>query len=155
MGKFFRLTCKKAYVSETNDLFISLVSLSYVLAFMEYWPHLDCKYTSNFTHISITNLKVFTLFYDSSVCGLSCDCGLNCKTAMRRNATVSMVESVCYFNRKIGLPDLGIASFRVAINLHLTTTICDSMHTAIRNSSFLKPLALLQSFLSRIRLKAE
>ena len=137
-------------MSETNDLLISLVSLSYVLAFTEYSPHVGCKYTSNFTHHSITNLKVLTLFYDSCVCGLSCDC----KTAIRRNATMSMVESVCYFNRKIGLPDFGIASFRVAINLHLTT-IYYSIHTAVRNSSFSKPLALLQSFSSRITLKAE
>ena len=130
------------------------MSLSYVFTFMEYWPHLVRKYTSNFTHHSITNLKVLTLFDDSCVCGLSCDFGLNCKTAITRNATASMVESMCYFNRKIGLPDLCIASFRVAINLHLTTTIYNSMHTAVRNSSLSKPLALLQSFSSRITLKA-
>ena len=127
------------------------MSLSYVLAFMEYWPHLDGKYTSDLTHHSITNLKVFTLFYDSCVCGLSCDCGLNCKTAIRRNATASIIKSMCYFNRKIGLPDLGIASFRVAIDLHFTTTICYSIHTAVRNSGFSK----LQSFSLRITLKAE
>ena len=129
--------------------------LSYVLAFVEYWPHLACKYTSIFTHNSITNLKVLTFFYDSCVCGLSCDCGLNYKTAIRRNATAPMVESMCYISRKIALPDLGIASSRVAINFHSTTTICYSMHTAVQNSSFSKLLALLQSFSSRITLKAE
>ena len=127
------------------------MSLSYVLAFMEYWPHLDCKYTSNFPHHSITDLKVLTLFNDSCVCGLICDCGLNCKTAIRRNAKASMKESMCYFNRKVGLPNLGRASFRVAIDLHFTTTICFSMHTAVRNSGF----SNLESFSSRITLKAE
>ena len=58
------------------------------------------------------------------------------KTAIRRNATAPIVETMCYFVRKIGLPDFGIASFRVGINLDLTTTICYSMHTAVCNSSF-------------------
>ena len=58
-------------MSETNDLFISRVSLSYVLAFMEYWPHVERKYASNFTYHSITNLKVITIFYDYCVSGLS------------------------------------------------------------------------------------
>ena len=62
---------------------------------------------------------------------------------------------MCYFNRKIGLPDLGIASFKVAINLHLTTMICYSMNTAVCDSNFLKLLALLQSFSSSITLKTE
>ena len=52
-----------------------------------------------------------------------------------------------------GLPDLGIASLRVAINLHVTTTICYNMHTAVRNGSISKPLSLLQSFSLRITLK--
>ena len=47
-----------------------------------------------------------------------------------------MVKSMCYLNVKKGQPDLGIASFRVAINLHLTTTIYYSMHTPVRDSSF-------------------
>ena len=81
MLRFFRPTCNKEGVSETKYLFISLLSLSYVLALMEYCIHLGCKYTSNFTHHSITNLKVLTIFCDCCVCGLSCDCGLNC---MRR-----------------------------------------------------------------------
>ena len=118
---------------------------------MEYWLHLGCKYTSNFTHHSITNLEVLGLFNDSCVYGLSCDCGLNCQTAIRRNAAASMVESMCYFDRKIGLPDLDMASFRVAIDLHFTTAICYSMHTAVRNSGFSK----LENFSSRIALKAE
>ena len=103
---------------------------------MEYWPHIARKYTSNFTHHSNTNLKVLAIFYDSSVWGLSCDCGLNCETTIRRNATAPIAETMCYFNRKIEQPHLGIASFRVAINLHFTTTIYYSMHTAVRNSSF-------------------
>ena len=107
---------------------------------MEYWPHVDCKYT---------------IFYDCCVCGLSCNCGLNCKTAIRGNATAAIAETMCYLNRKIEQPDLGIANFRVAINLHFTTTISYSMHTAVRNSSFSKLLALLQSFTSRFTLKAE
>ena len=131
------------------------MSLSYVLAFIESWPRLDCKYTSNFTHYSITNLKVLTLFYDFCACGLCCDCVLNYQTAIKRNATASIVETMCYFKRKIGLPDLSLASFRVAINLHLTTAISYSLHAAVRNSSLSKPLALLQSFSSRITLKPE
>ena len=102
---------------------------------MEYWPHIDGKYTSNFTHHSFKNLKVLTIFYDSCVCGLSCDCGLNCETAIRRNATESIVETMCYFNRKIVLPDLGIASLRVAITLQLAKMICYSMHAAVHSSS--------------------
>ena len=66
------------------------MSFSYVLAFVDYWPHVDGTYTSHFTHHSITNLKVLTIFYDCCVCGLSCDCGLNCETAIRRNATALM-----------------------------------------------------------------
>ena len=108
---------------------------------MDYWPHLAGKYTSNFTHHSITNLKVLTIFYDSCVCGLSCDCALNCETTIRRNATAPIVETICYFNRKIGLPDLGITSFRVPIYQHLTTTICYSIHAAVCNSSFSKPFS--------------
>jgi len=50
---------------------------------------------------------------------------------------------------------MGIASFRVTKNLLSTTKICYSMHTAVRNSSFSKPLALLQSFLLMVKLKAE
>ena len=87
------------------NICLSLLSLSYVLALMEYCIHVDRKYTSNFTHHSITNLKVLTIFCDCYVCGLSCDCGLNCETAIKRNATASILESMCYFNRKIGLPD--------------------------------------------------
>ena len=109
---------------------------------MEYCPHGGCKYTSNFTHHSITNLKVLTIFYNCCVCGLSCDFRVNCETAIRRNPTAPAEETMRYFNRKIGLPDLDIASFRLIINLHLTTTICYSMHTRVRNSSFSKPLAL-------------
>ena len=71
------------------------------------------------------------------------------------NATASIVESMCYFNRKIRLSDLGIATFRVAINFHLTTTICYTMHTAVCNTNISKLLALLQSFSSRITLKTE
>ena len=73
---------------------------------MDYWPHAGRKYTSNFTHHSITNLKVLTIFYDCCVCGISCDWGLNSETAFIRNATARIVETMCYFNRKIGLPDL-------------------------------------------------
>ena len=60
-------------LSETNDLFISLVSLSYVLSFMEYWSHVGRKYTSKFTHHSITNLKIVPIFYGCCVCGLTCE----------------------------------------------------------------------------------
>ena len=91
---------------------------------MEYWTHVDGNYTSNFTHHSITNLKLLTIFYDSFISGVFCDYGLNCETGIRRNATASIVETMCYFNRKIGLPDLGVASSRVAIDLNFTTTIC-------------------------------
>ena len=98
MLRFFRPACKKEGVSETKYLFISLLSLSYVLALMEYCTHLGRKYTSNLTYHSITNLKVFTIFCDSSVSGLSCDCGLNCETAIKRNATAFILESMCYFN---------------------------------------------------------
>ena len=77
------------------------------------------------------------------------------ETRIRRNATARIVETMCYFNREIGLPDFGVASFGVAIILHLAKTICYSMHTVVRNSSFSKPLTLLQSFSSRITLKAE
>jgi len=132
------------------------VSFSYVLAFMEYCPHVGCKYTSNFTHHSITNPKVLTIF--TIVVGLWSFLRFWIKlfrTVIRRNAPASIVETMCYFNRKIGLPDLAIASFRVAINLYFITTICYSMYTAVRNSSFSKLLALLQSFLPRITLKAE
>jgi len=69
--------------------------------YMDYWPHVGRKYTSNFTQHSITNLKVLMIFYDCCVCGLSCDCGLNCETAIKRNATKPIVETMCYFNRKI------------------------------------------------------
>ena len=65
--------------SETNDLLISLASLSFVLSFMDYWSHVGGKYTSNFTHHSITNLKVLIkLFHDCFACGPSCECGINC-----------------------------------------------------------------------------
>ena len=141
------LTRNTKQLPKTNDLFISLVSLSYVLAFMEYWPHVDCKYMSNFTHHCITNLKVLTIFHDSCVCGHFCDCGLNCETATRRNATASIVETMCYFNRKIGLPDLGIASFRAATNLHSFLTLSCGTHTVVHESSFSKPAALIQCFL--------
>ena len=68
---------------------------------MEYWPHVASKYSLNFTHQSITNLKVLTIFYDFCVCGLSYDCGLNCETAIiLRNATAPTVEAMCYFNEK-------------------------------------------------------
>ena len=83
------------------------MSLSYVLALTEYSPHVGCKYTSNFTHHSITNLKLVTIFYDCCVCGLCCNCGLNSETAITRNATAPIVETMYEFNRKIGLPDLG------------------------------------------------
>ena len=49
---------------------------------MEYFTHVDRNYTSNFTHHSMTNLKVLTIFCDCCVYGLSCDCGLNCETAI-------------------------------------------------------------------------
>ena len=68
---------------------------------MEYWPHVASKYMSNFTHHSMTNLRVLTIFDDRSVCGVSCDCGLNCETAIKRNATAPIIETMCYFNRKI------------------------------------------------------
>ena len=123
----------------------------HVLALLEYWTHVVCKYTSNFTHHSITNLKVLTIFCDSSVSGLPCDCGLSCETAIKRNGTASILESMFYFNRKIGLPDFGLASFRVAINLDVTTTICYSMYTAVCNSG----LSKLKRFLSRTTPKAE
>ena len=77
MLRFFRLTCNKAKVSETKSLFISHLSLSYVIAFTEYSPYVACEYTSNFTHHSITNLKLLTIFYECCVCGLCCNCGLN------------------------------------------------------------------------------
>ena len=121
------MTRNTKQLSINNDLFISLVSLSYVLTFMKNWPHIDCKYTSNFAHHSNTNLKVLAISYDSSVCGLSCDCGLNCETTIRRNATTPIAETMCYFNRKIEQPHLGIASFRVAITcilLQRSTTAC-------------------------------
>ena len=88
-------------LSEKNDLFISLVFLSYVLAFMEYWPYVAGKYASTFAQHFIINLRVLTIFYGCCVCGLSCDCGLNCETAIRRNPTAPSVETMCYFNRKI------------------------------------------------------
>ena len=131
------------------------MSLSYVLALMEYWTCVGRKYTSNFTHHFITSLKVLRTFCDCCVCGLSCDCGLTCETAIKRNTTASIFESMCYFNRKLRLSHLGVASFREAINSHLATTTCYSMHTAVCNTNFSKPLALLQSFSSRITLKAE
>ena len=70
------------------------MSLSYVRAFMEYWTLVGGKYTSNFTHHSITNVKVLTIFCDCCLCGLSCDCGLNRETAIKRNATASILESM-------------------------------------------------------------
>ena len=39
--------------SEPDDLFISFVSLPYILAFMEYWPHLGRKYTSFLNIVSV------------------------------------------------------------------------------------------------------
>ena len=72
------LTRNTKELSETNDLLIYLMSLPYVLSFMEYWSHAASKYTSNFTHHSITNLKVLPIFYDCCVSGLTCECGLNC-----------------------------------------------------------------------------
>ena len=56
------MTRNTKQLSESSHLFFSLVSLSYVLTFMHYWPHVARKYTLNFTHQSITNLKVFTIF---------------------------------------------------------------------------------------------
>ena len=97
MLRFLRPTCNKAWVSETKYLFISLLSLSYVLTLMEYCTHLARKYTSNFTHHSISNLKVLRILCNCCACGLSCDCGLNCETAIKRNATASILESTCYF----------------------------------------------------------
>ena len=49
---------------------------------MKYFTHVDRNYASNFTHHSMTNLKVLTIFCDCCVYGLSCDCGLNCETAI-------------------------------------------------------------------------
>ena len=109
--------------------------------------------TSNFKAHSIANLKVLTIFYGCSVCAVFP--ALVAQTMTRQFKATKIVKTVRYLNREIGLADLGIASFRVAINLHLTTTIYYSMHTAVRNSSFSKSLALLQSFSSRITLKAE
>ena len=131
------------------------MSLSYVIALTEYWTLVGRKYTSNFTHHSIASVKVLTIFCDCCECGLSCDCGLNRGTAIKRNATASILESMSYFNRKIGLSDFGMASFRVAINFHLITTIFNSMHTEVCNTNFSKPLTLLQRFSSRFTLKAE
>ena len=91
-GKHLTRNTKK--LSQTNDLLISLVSLSYVLAFTEYSPHVGCKYTSNFTHHSITNLKLLTIFYDCFVSGLCCNCGLNSQTTVTRNATPPIVETM-------------------------------------------------------------
>ena len=88
------LTRNTKLLSQTNDLLISLVSLSYVLAFTEYSPHVGCKYTSNFTHHPITNLKLLAIFYDCCVCGLCCKCGLNSETAITRNATAPIVETM-------------------------------------------------------------
>ena len=73
------------------------MSLSYALAFIEYRPHVACKYTSNFSRDSIANLKALMIFYDPCVCGLSCACGLNCGTPIRRNATAPVVETTLYF----------------------------------------------------------
>ena len=92
------LTRNTRQVSETNDLFVSLVSLSYVPGVMEYCPHEVCKYISNFIHHCITNLKVPTMFNDCCVCGLSCDCGLNCETAIRRNTSAPI-----YFRNHVTL----------------------------------------------------
>ena len=48
------LNCRNTkQLSEPDDLFISFVSLSYVLAFMEYWPHLGRKYTSFLNIVSV------------------------------------------------------------------------------------------------------
>ena len=97
----------------------------------------------------MTNLRVLTIFYDRSVCGFSCDCGSNCETAR------VIVETMHYFNRERGIPDLSKVSFRVAINLHFTLTINCGTHTVVRDSSFSQPLALLRSFSSRTALEAE
>ena len=97
--------------------------------------------TSNLSH-SIKNLKVLTIFNDYCVCGFSCLFGLNCETATKKNAT-AIAQTLCYLSRQIGLPDLGIACFRVAINLHLILMLSYGIHTAVRESSFSKQLALL------------
>ena len=92
--------------------------------------------TSNFKRHSITNLRVLTIFYDCRVCGFSCDCSSNCETAR------VIVETMHYFNRERGIPDLSKVSFRVAVNLHFTLTINCGTHTVFRDSSFSQPLAL-------------
>ena len=56
------MTRNTKQLPKNSDLLISFVSLSYVLTFMEYWPDVAGKYTSNFTHYSIPNLKVLTVF---------------------------------------------------------------------------------------------
>ena len=40
-------------LSKTNDLFISLVCLSYVLFLWKYWPQSGCKYASFFNIFSL------------------------------------------------------------------------------------------------------
>ena len=123
--------------------------LSSVLAFTEYSPHVASKYTLNFTHHSITNLRILTIFYDSCVLW-SLHCGLNCETTIRRNASASIVETMCYFNRKIGLPDLGLANFRVATELHLFLALSFGTHTVVHESSLSKPSALSQCFIFNV-----
>jgi len=114
---------------------------------MDYWPHVAGKYTSNFTHHSITNLKVLTIFYDCCVCGLSCNCSLNCDTAIRRNASALILETMCYFNRKILRTtrlrymhiDLGIGIVLIFfVSLSYVLTFMDYWpHVARKYTSFL------------------
>ena len=91
------------------------------------------------------NLRVLTIFYDWCV---SCGCGSNHEMAIKGNST-AIAQIMRHLNSEIGLLDLGIASFRVAINLHLTPTISYGTHTAVCDRSFSQPLALLQSSLWR------
>ena len=86
--------------------------------------------------------------------GFSCDCGSNHEMAIKGNST-AIVQTMRYFNREIGLPDLCIVSFRVAFNLHLTSTISYGKHTAVCDRSFSQPLALPQSSIWRNVLKTE
>ena len=88
------LTRNTKQLPQTNDVLIFFLFFSYVLAFTEYSPHVGCKYTSNFTHHSITNLKLLTIFYHCCVCGLCCNCGLNPYTAITRIATGPIVETM-------------------------------------------------------------
>ena len=79
-----------------------------------------------------SHLKLWRPFYHKSkttygilrllcLCDFSCVCGSKHETAIEGNST-AIAQTVRYLNRERELPDLGIASFRVAITLHLTTT---------------------------------